>query len=149
MVVVRAFGGAEDGCASCDVHASVVAEEPGGPCTVCLTGKVGTGGSAPLRLPPALVPVAQRLLADGVAAFAGVLAACGEGSALPLAAAGDLQLWVRHTDGQPRVIALAHRSGAGEAMVAAPHGEDIYVALGRVERYLRGIGVLPPLPRPA
>jgi hypothetical protein len=148
MVVVSTFGGAEDGCASCDVRAQVVAEEPGGPCTVCLTG-TADAGAAPLRLSPELVPVARRLLADGVAAFAGALATCREGSAQLLAAAGDLQLWVRRTGDQQRVIALAHRSKTGDAMVSTPHDADLYIALGRVERYLRQAGILPPLPQAA
>lgn len=149
MVVVSTFGGAEDGCDSCDVRAQVVTDEPGGPCTVCLTG-MADAGAAPLRLPPELVPVARRLLADGVAAFAGLLATCREGSAQLLAAAGDLQLWVRHTDDHQRVIALTRRSSADEATtVATPHDADLFIALGRVERYLRQTGILPPLPRVA
>src|SRR5688572_30660863 len=110
MIVVRAFGGAEDGCAASEVRASVVADEPGGPCTVCLTGTVLAAGVSPLRLPPELVPVARRLLADGVAAFAGLVATCREGGAQLLAVAGELQLWVRHTDDRQRVIALSCRT---------------------------------------
>ena len=149
MIIVRAFGGAEDGCASCEVRAQVVADEPGGPCTVRLTGTALAAGTVPLQLSPELVPVARRLLADGVAAFAGLVATCREGGAQLLAAAGELQLWVRHTEGRQRVIALARRSGAGDAMVATPHDADLFRALGRVERYLRQAGILPPLPQAA
>jgi hypothetical protein len=149
MIVVRAFGGAEDGCAASEVRAQVEADEAGGPCTVCLTGTALAAGALPLRLAPELVPVARRLLSEGVAAFAGLVATCRDGGAQLLAAAGELQLWVRHTDDRQRVIALAHRAGADGAMVATAHDADLFIALGRVERYLRQAGILPPLPQAA
>lgn len=143
MMVVRAFGGAEDGCTSCDVRASVEAEMPSGPCTIRVTGTAGAAAGA-LHLSPELVPVARQLLADGVAALTELLATCRDGSALLLAAAGDLQLWVRRDADQQQVIALARRSSTGDAMVAAPRGADLYLALGRVERHLQEIGILQP-----
>lgn len=142
MMVVRAFGGAEDGCASCDVRASVEAEMPGGPCTVSLRGTAAA--APPLRLSPELVPVARQLLVDGVAALNGLLATCRDGSAQLLAATGELQLWLRRDEDQQQVIALARRAGTGAAAVAAPRGADLYLALGRVERHLQELGILHP-----
>ncbi len=153
MVVIRAFGSAEDGCRACGaVEASVVAADGvGDPCTVRLTGSADPAAAAaePLRLAPELVPVARRLVADGVAALADLPAARREGGpAVPLAAAGELRVWLRPGDGRcGGAIALARRQGGRDTMVSAPRGADLHTALARVERFLRDAGFLPPPPR--
>ncbi len=153
MVVIRAFGSAEDGCRACGaVEASVVAADGvGDPCTVRLTGSADPAAAAaePLRLAPELVPVARRLVADGVAALADLPAARrGGGPAVPLAAAGELRVWLQLGDGPRRgAIALARRQGGRDAVVSAPRGADLHTVLARVERFLRDAGFLPPPPR--
>jgi hypothetical protein len=149
MVVVRAFGSAEDGCGSSDVQASVVAADgPGGRgCTVRLTG-TADAAAEPLRLSPELVPVARQLVANGVAALAELLTACRQGGpAVLLATAGELRLWVQPGDDRRGgAIALARRHGGRDTVVSAPRGADLHTALARVERFLRGAGFLEPLP---
>lgn len=156
MVVIRAFGSSEDGCRVCGaVEASVVAaDEAGGRCTVRLAGSVAAGAAAaePLRLPPELVPVARRLVADGVAALGDRLAVRPDGSPalLPLAAAGELRVWLQLGDDPRRgAIALARRQGGRDTMVSAPRGADLHTVLARVERFLQDAGFLPPLPQAA
>ncbi len=147
MVVVRAFGSAEDGCRSCDVQARVVAADgPGGRCTVSLTG-TADAAAEPLRLSPELVPVARQLVANGVAALAEFLTACREGGPAVLpATAGELRLWVQLGDDRRGAIALARREGGRDTVVSAPRGADLHTALARVERFLRDAGFLQPLP---
>jgi hypothetical protein len=66
---------------------------------------------------------------------------------LPLAAAGELRVWLQLGDGPRRgAIALAHRQGGRDAVVSAPRGADLHTALARVERFLRDAGFLPQLP---
>ncbi|MFO1072934.1 MAG: hypothetical protein U1E17_09750 [Geminicoccaceae bacterium] len=141
-MVHKDFSGAEDACQACELHATVEADEADGRCLVCLTG-AGDIAAEPLWLKPDLVPVARKLVADGLADLAGLLARWREGSVELLHAAGELQLWARSEDNR-RVLALT--CGAGAVCVATATAHELYRLLARVERYLRGNGLLAATP---
>ena len=134
------FSGAEDACQACALHATVEADETDGRCLVCLT-VAGDKAAEPLWLRPDLVPVARKLVADGLADLGGLLARWRDGSAELLHAAGELQLWARLEDNR-RVLALTCGGDKGAVCVATGTAHELHRLLARVERYLRGNGLL-------